>query len=698
MKRSWAFLLVFVPLMMVLLVCNQRGTVKDPPQFVEMYLDPDSAISEEVEWPTVGNGLILLEEITSSTTTSTSSSSENFDGEVFSESSFEVIVITQGENYDLLFSVELQDSLLGSCVYTNQSTIYFASSTIVVENDGSYTTTVRLTIPATMDPPEYLTERTISLTKILFTRDTVDGTFPADIPANTTTSLLFRIHAREYFDPNIGLPLRINDEGFVDVTLTPESRYYERAQTFPVGVVNLPATVNGYPIGGIVLQDLDWVTELHLAGATDNVFILGDFHDLSVLIVSDCSFPEMSQSRNIPLNGSFPALSLIELHDIDRFRFLLARDTITTDSDYLEFREGNPSLTNEFPLLASILITGSRLISFQIGKDVEDVSFSSLVSISASQSFIGDLDIGNEDNLFPAFETLSLSDCLLSSIRVGGTKPAESQGAQCRLSATTVDFSLIFEGSLIGSLSLNSSDLGGLEIRGGTTQPSKWTSLTISGEGFTETGFFRILGSHPLWEQMNFHDLEAPGIYIGGVESQFSLLTSLVLSNIHCQTLIIGERDASFPALDNITLTDVEAANYVRISGENAGFPLVTTLVMDHITSGHLIIANSGENFSALETVIVRNSTFSDELIPVGGATLPSLESITIEGVDCVTFQVLNFDDQYELFLDDFHASANFYLGTGGCSKIWVTLSDVSTWEYYPYSVEQGIPVETWNK
>ena len=695
MKKSWFWFLAFVPLMVLLVGCNQGGSVKDPPRFVEMYLDPESAIPEEVRWPSIGNGLILLEETTSSETTSTVSP-EIYDGEVFSESAFEVIVITSGENYDLLFSVELQDSLLGSCVYTNQSTLYYATSTIVVENDGTYTTTVRLTIPPTTDPQEYFSDRTISLTKILFTRDTVNGTFPADIPSNTTTSKLFRIHAREYFDPLIGLPLRINDEGFVDVMLTPESRFYQRAQTAAVGVIDLPATVNGYPIGGIFLQDLDWATELHLAGATDNVFIVGDFSNLSVLILSDFSFTVMTESRNISLYGSFPALSLIELHNIDRFRFLLAKDTITTDEDYLNFCEEHSTMVNEFPSLASVLVAGSRLAYFQIGKDTEDVEFPALVSVSASQSVISDFYLGNEDNLFPVFETLTLSDCRISSIRIGGTKPAESPGAQCIISLTKVDFNVVFEGSLVGSLALNDSDLGGLEIRGGTIQASKWTGISVSGEGLTETGFFRILGSHPLWEEMNFHDLEAVTINVGGIESQFAALTSIVMTNIQCQALYIGDRDAAFPVLTEVNLTGVEVTNRVFITGENTDYPLLVSILIDQMLAGDLIIAHNGDDFSALETITIRNSVFTDELIPAGGGVLTSLESIIIECVECVTFQVLNHNDLYELFIDDLNATVNFYLDSTSCSKIWVKMADVTAWDRYGYAVGEGIPVETW--
>jgi len=261
---------------------------------------------------------------------------------------------------------------------------------------------------------------------------------------------------------------------------------------------------------------------------------------------------------------------------------------------------------------------------------------------------------------------------------------------------TKVDFNVVFEGSLVGSLALNDSDLGGLEIRGGTIQASKWTGISVSGEGLTETGFFRILGSHPLWEEMNFHDLEAVTINVGGIESQFAALTSIVMTNIQCQALYIGDRDAAFPILTEVILTGVEATNRVFITGENTDYPLLASILIDQMVAGDLIIAHNGDDFSALETITIRNSVFTDELIPAGGGVLTSLESIIIEGVECVTFQILNSDDSFELFIDDLVATVNFYLNPTSCSKIWVKMADVTAWDRYGYAVGEGIPVETW--
>jgi hypothetical protein len=82
---------------------------------------------------------------------------------------FTVVVETNGLNYDFaLIASSLNDSLLGPCVYTDQSKPTTPHSSIKVEADDSYTTTVSLTIPGSTEHDTYLSDRTISLTKILF--------------------------------------------------------------------------------------------------------------------------------------------------------------------------------------------------------------------------------------------------------------------------------------------------------------------------------------------------------------------------------------------------------------------------------------------------------------------------------------------------------------------------------------------------
>ncbi|MDD4595827.1 MAG: hypothetical protein PHQ30_03790, partial [Candidatus Izemoplasmatales bacterium] len=256
--------------------CNENQTsVDNPPEFVEMYLNEPSVLQATDFRSNSTEGILLIDEDLTDDVI--------YDGVLMSESDFEVVVVTNGINYDLLFSVEVTDSALGVCVYTDQSVLYVASATVTVETDGTYTTTIALTIPASTGLTTFLSERTISLTKILFTRDTANGTFPADIPENSTTSLLFEIHATEYFDETIGLPIKVNDDGLVDIILTPDSEYYAQAQTSALSEVIIPEVVNGYDIGSVILMDLNWIINMTVTGANQDVFIMGDFAALTSL-------------------------------------------------------------------------------------------------------------------------------------------------------------------------------------------------------------------------------------------------------------------------------------------------------------------------------------------------------------------------------------------------------------------------------
>lgn len=174
MKFKMCLLLCAIPLL-ALSGCNQAA-VKNPPRFVEMYLhEEQSSISQQhsrIQTPK----LVQTEH----------------DGQVFSHQDFFIAIITNGTNYDLLYSVELVDSLLGTCIYTNQSLQYKADATITVESNSTYTTEVLLTIPGSTSHTSYLSERTITLTKILFSRDNVNGTFAAEIPSNTNTGTIIR--------------------------------------------------------------------------------------------------------------------------------------------------------------------------------------------------------------------------------------------------------------------------------------------------------------------------------------------------------------------------------------------------------------------------------------------------------------------------------------------------------------------------
>lgn len=79
------------------------ATVDDPPEFVEMYLDDEEVVVPPAE--SISTGLY--------------NQKIDYDDAIYSDTNFQVVVTTNGANYDLLYSVELNDSELGECVYTD---------------------------------------------------------------------------------------------------------------------------------------------------------------------------------------------------------------------------------------------------------------------------------------------------------------------------------------------------------------------------------------------------------------------------------------------------------------------------------------------------------------------------------------------------------------------------------------------------
>jgi hypothetical protein len=675
--------------------CNTAAQVENPPEFVEMYLDSESDVPFDTEAVLKSTTVRRLDDTTTAETTSTETPEIVYDGSFYSETDFEVIVVTNGPNYDLLFSVELTDSLLGACIYTDQSTLYKASSTIEVEGDSSYTTTITLTIPGSTEPDAYLSERTITLSKILFSRDTVDGTFPADIPANATTELLFEVHAREYFDESIGLPLRVNENGVVDIILTPESKYFAAATALEKTVIDLPETVNGYEIGFILLRDLSWVEQLSLAGASDDVFLLGDFAALTTLDISAFSFTDMQgMVKNLVLTGSFPALTAVSLQAMDRYDFFLGYASWNDNEAYLAFVADSGETLYDFPVLSTVLIDDySRMGTVQIGSDSQELPFPALISIAVTDSFLDDLEIGDEGNVFAALTGVTLTNTEIGSVMIAGTKPAENPAATLAFIDVQVGYSVDVAGSLFEEIIVTDSTLGALTIDGGTINDSRLTAITFQNSTFGGDGtrLFSLRGSHPVLTTLNLSGFSVLNLQIGGIGSVFAALETINLSGITAYNLYIGDRDANFPVLNSIVIDDATISATLRIGGENVLLPNLVELSVTN--SGSNTFDIGAVDLDSVESILIGNSDFTGSITIVATDTLVALNAVVVEDVTCLYFRIYGNLATYDLYVHALTATNGLSLEASQCQGIYVSETDPTTWAYYDYAEEEGIPV-----
>jgi hypothetical protein len=692
--KKFSFILLILLFSMSISGCNndQSGSsVDDPPEFVEMYLDDAYALTTETNSPSSSFHKLSMTNLEE--TDDTEPPLTIYDDDLYSETDFEVIVVTNGQNYDLLYSVEVTDSLLGTCVYTNQSTLYVATSTIIVEADESYTTNIVLTIPGSTELDTYLSDRTISITKILFSRDTVDGTFPADIPENSTTSLLFQIHALNYFDTDLGLPLSVDGDN-VDIILDPNSVYYSDAETLAKPTLIIPETINGYTIGKIFLKDLSWITEIEIYSGNQDIFILGDFLNLTSIKIDGPEFETILGYKNLTINGDFQKLETIEINDLIKYSLYLSYNNDTDNQTYLDYESETDALYS-FPLLESIDISDSTIFYLKIGADNLDIPFSSLISINIDNTFISSqIQLGFETNDFPKLEEVNIINSNAFGLVLSGTKPITETPATLLISNSTMSFIVQVSGSLISNISIDNSTIGDITIRQGTINDSVFSDITITTTSFYEDrGNLTISGSHPNLSNLLIDGITLNHIQIGSIESVFSNLTDLTISNVTAYRIIIGERDVDFSSLLHLSFLDVSCDNFIKVSGENADFSGIEDITITDVSASSILLGDRGEDFSGVKTIICTGLSLEENLTIYAIADFTSLEEVVLDDVTSTTMNISPRYAMFDLYVADSDFT-NLYLNSG-CQKIYVLETDVTTWDFYTYATENSIPVET---
>lgn len=682
--------------------CNNEETasIDNPPEFVEMYLDADYAI--EIETEVHSTRIHRLSNINLDGTDDTDDTDDTdetddteppipvFGGDIYSESDFEVIVVTNGPNYDLLYSVEVTDSLLGTCVYTNQSTLFVATSTIIVEADQSYTTNIVLTIPGSTEHDTYLSERTISITKILFSRDTVDGTFAADIPENSTTALYFQIHALNYFDTTLGLPVSV-DGDHVNIIIDSNSSFYDDAETLGKTTLIIPETINDYDVGKIFLKDLSWVTEIEINGGNEDIFILGDFLNLTSLIIDGSESDSYLIYNQLTINGDFQKLETIEIDNLMYYSLFLSYNNGTDNQSYLDYKDEVDTLYS-FPLLETVDISNSNMRYFNIGADNLEIPFSSLTSINLDNTLVqSTILIGDEANDFPKLEEVIFTDSNAGGLYLSGTKPTTETPATLSITNTIMSFIVRVSGSLISNVSINGSTIGEIQIRDGNINDSVFTGITISTTTFYEDqGNLIISGSHPNLSSFIIDSLTLNQIIFGSVESAFPNLTNLSISNVTAYRITIGDRDADFSSLLHLSLLNTICEKNIAIGGENIDFSGIQDITITNVSASYILLSG---DYSSVTTIVCADLDLEEYLSIYGGTTFTSLETVVLDTISGIEVLITASASDYDLYVanSDFtHLSV-----TSSCQKIYIPETDVTTWAFYDYATDNSILVET---
>lgn len=662
--------------------CDGNGGVKNPPTFVDMYLDDEEAV--------VPSEAALADPRRDQRI--------EYDESIYSEKDFNVVVTTNGVNYDLLYSVELNDSLLGPCVYTDQSELYHATSTIKIEADQSYTTEVSLTIPGSYEHDTYLSDRTIFLTKILFSRDTVNGTFPADIPENTTKVLNFEVHAVNYFDAELGYDVAMTD-GLINVVIKPGTTEYTTAQTAAKTAFVIPNTINGYGIGRIYLQDLSWITSLTIGGASEDVFILGEFPLLTTMAISGLNFvPPLIDPvyKHLTINGEFSLLTSIAAENCSGYHFFLSKNTVVENENYTTFRNEHSTTLYSFPELALLTIDSSALNIFQVGSDSLGYPFPKLATLTVTDSTISNFYFGSETNDFTKLASISANNSRFGDIKIRGSKIETESPALLNLTSGWYDY-IEIRGSIIGGLDLSDSTIKLLDLYGGTVHPSVFASLILDGVVFEPfSPSIRIQGDHPDLTTIDLNNLTPTGINIGLDTNTFASLETIDLSNITASYIYVGQRETAFPSLTEFNIDHVTLSNDFRIGDEGSTFPLLEELLITNSSFANIKIGRIGDHFATLELIYFNNITLTGEL-NIAMIDSPILETIVLIDVTANSLSImpiLQTGDTFAAYIDNLNLSANPYFYTS-CGHIYLVEEDVTTWEYYFAVQALGITMST---
>jgi len=576
--------------------------------------------------------------------------------------------------------------------------VFHATSTIIVEANQTYTTTVSLTVPGSYDHTTYLSDRTISLTKILFARDTVNGTFPADIPTNLDTVLTFEVHAVDYFDSTLGYNVTLNNQA-VDIILKPGTPEYTAAATQAELQFTIPATINGYPIGRIFLQNLTWVTHLTIDGGSEDVFIIGSFPALLSIDIAGLNHelaPLTPTYKHLTITGSFAALTQIRIDDCHGYRMFLSHDWVTQNADYDAYITAAAQTPYSLPELEEVLISGCSFDILQIGADAYALPFPQLKTVYLSEeSRISMWKMGLENNHMDKLETVSVANCYISTSNIEGTKAITETGAA--LSFTNGEYGYItIKGSLFRTMAFPGAELGELTVDGGTLEQSPLVFFELTTSTFTDDGgTINIKGDHPLLETIVISDCSMTLIRLGGIGDAYPSLGAISIGNVNAFGIYIGERDTSFGALTSVSLSNIDLTGDIRIGYESSSYPLLEEIIASNIEAEGFEIGWSADEFTILDLVYLENVILSG-YFDLSGAICPLLSTVVFKTFTAGALIVNPTSAvSYVAYCQAVTVSNGDPYFSAECATVYVTEADPTTWPYYTAVHEDGFPIVT---
>jgi len=666
MKKQLALLTLLLSLT-ALSGCQNAANVKDGPQFVSLTIEQTD--------PALLDGPL----------------ESSFDFAVFSHQDFEIVVETSGTNPDRFLALEINDSRSGNLKFTPTSSRYPAIAETLENENGQFVTTIRAFIPGSTGHDTYLSTRILRITNILFERDGVFGAFSATEINQDAARLLLEVHASIYFDRGLGLPTQIND-GRIDISIIPGTSEYTRVKSIGNAHLVIPAFINDYPVGMIFLHDLDWVVTLTIEGATSDVFLIGKFDKLESLSVYGLDGTGQTGSRFFNLTAHCPLLTSIIIADSDNYAIYIGFNIYATNTLYRNYRLSSTDYPYTMPELVSVTVTRSNLGLLQIGRDFYTVPFVRFERLFIDRSTIGLVNFGHEENTFHWLDEIMAVDSVIDALVISGEKNALLPPATLRLQRGNYGH-LFLTGSTIRYIEANGVSFSRINIRGSEKVETILFELKLKDVVITGPNNDLVIdGFLPNLRIVELENVTLGDMLIGEPSTAFLSLQTISLINVNGNFLAIGASSTYFSLLETIEIRDSNFEQQIRIGYEYSNYRILTSITIDNVTSGDIIIGILNDSFARLRLIYINDVILSGGFV-LHGAFLPFIESIVFKDTTLDTLYMAQITGSYDLYLENI--TVNEILGLNGTDTVFVTDDPSSSWPYYDDVMALGFPVAT---